>query len=126
MHITIEHHNDQFNVNLSSKEGSEAFLSIKGCRIVDGQKGQFVSYPARKKDDGKWWNHVWAGDKFNAAVISKFNESKPKPAPRQAPPAATQGSGFDDVPDDDIPFITASPWFDMTASKQRRMARYDF
>ena len=50
----------------------------------------------------------------------------PRQAPRQAPAAATQGSGFDDVPDDDIPFITASPWFDMTASKQRRMARYDF
>lgn len=46
------------------------------------------------------------------------------PAPR---PASTGGgsSGFDDM-DDDIPFVSASPMFDMVPSKARRMARYDF
>lgn len=34
-------------------------------------------------------------------------------------------SSFDDM-DDDIPFISASPTFDMTPSKARRMARYDY
>ena len=77
MHIQIEHHGDQFNVNLSSKPDSEAFLSIKGCRIVSGNKGDFVSYPARKTDQGKWWNHVWGSEKFNAAVLSAYQASKP-------------------------------------------------
>lgn len=39
--------------------------------------------------------------------------------------AAAAGSGFDDM-DDDIPFISASPMFDMVPSKGRRMARYDY
>lgn len=50
------------------------------------------------------------------------------PAPRPAPaPRATQsaGSGFDDM-DDDIPFVSASMNYDMTTSKARKMARYDY
>lgn len=74
MHITIEHHDGKFpsfNVSLASKEGAEPFLTVKGCRIVDGSKGKFISWPARKQDDGKYWNHVWANDKFAAAVLAK-------------------------------------------------------
>lgn len=93
MHITLEFHGDQFNVNLSSKPDSEAFLSIKGCRIVSGSKGDFVSYPARKTDAGKWWSHVWGSDKFNAAVLEKYHASKPA---RQAP--RRQESADDDIP----------------------------
>ena len=47
MHITIEHFSGQypsFNINLHSKPGSEAFLSVKGCKIVNGQNGAFLSY----------------------------------------------------------------------------------
>lgn len=40
-------------------------------------------------------------------------------------PAHAGGSGFDDL-DDSIPFATASMSYDMTTSKARRMARYDF
>lgn len=43
-------------------------------------------------------------------------------APRQAAKPAAAGSGFDDM-DDDIPFITASMYYDATTSKQRRMGR---
>lgn len=59
---------------------------------------------------------------------------KPSSAPSQephqtpkAPPMAAPGAGngFDDM-DDDIPFATSSAYYDMTTSKQRRMARYDF
>ncbi|QIM51588.1 hypothetical protein [Hydrogenophaga crocea] len=93
MHITIQHHGEQFNVDLSSKEGSEAFLSIKGCRIVSGQKGDFVSYPARKTDQGKWWNHVWGSERFNAAVLEKYHATKPaKQAPRKG------ASADEDIP----------------------------
>lgn len=87
MNIIITHHGDQFNVELSSKEGAEPFLSIKGCRIVEGQKGPFVSYPATKNQTtGKWWSHVWASDKFNQAVLEKVQASIPaKGAPRLRP-----------------------------------------
>jgi hypothetical protein len=68
---------------LHSEEGAEAFLSIKGCSIKDSAKGQFVSYPARKKDDGTWWKHVWASDKFNASIIKKAQQSAPVKAPKK-------------------------------------------
>ena len=84
MNIEIEHHGDNFNVNRSSKPGAEAFLSIKGVRIVSGAKGDFVSYPARKNEQtGKWWNHVWASDAFNRAVLEKAQASMPKGKQRQ-------------------------------------------
>ena len=80
MFISIEHHEGKypsFNINLHSEEGAEAFLSIKGCSIKDSAKGQFISYPARKKDDGTWWKHVWGNDKFNASIIKKAQNTAP-------------------------------------------------
>ena len=95
MHITIQHHNDQFNIDISSKPGADAFLSIKGCRIVDGQKGRFVSFPSRKQESGKYWSHVWASDRFQVAVIDAYDASKRKQA---AAKAAKQVEEDDDIP----------------------------
>jgi DNA-binding cell septation regulator SpoVG len=82
--ITIEQHNDQFNVALSSKEGVEPFLTIKGCRVVNGRNGDFVSWPARKLDSGKYWNHVYASEAFGAAVLEAVAAQAPKkPAARK-------------------------------------------
>ena len=81
MHITIKHFSGKypsFNVGLCSKEGAEEFLSIKSCRIANGAKGEFVSWPATKKDDGKYWSHVWANDKFASAVLELAKASLPK------------------------------------------------
>lgn len=80
MEILITWHgSEQFNVELASREGAEAFLSIKGCRIVNGNNGPFVGWPATKNaNTGKWWNHVWASDKFAAAVLEKAQESQPR------------------------------------------------
>jgi DNA-binding cell septation regulator SpoVG len=87
MKITIEHiggQRPQFNVALSSGEGKEPFITIKGCRVVDGAKGAFISWPATKNQaSGKYWNHVWASDAFNAAVLAEViktsrAQSKPK------------------------------------------------
>lgn len=95
MHIIITHHGDQFNVELASKEGAEPFLSIKGCRIVEGTKGPFVSYPATKNaNTGKWWSHAWGSDKFNAAVLEKA----------QATQATARGRRQQDDDGGDIPF----------------------
>ena len=96
MHITIEHIDGKypsFNVALSGKEGADPFLVVKGCRIVDGPKGPFVSGPATKNaNTGKYWNHTYFGEKFSAAVLEKAKAAKP--APRRAT--------ADD--DSDIPF----------------------
>lgn len=98
MNISITWHGDQFNVELAGQEGSDAFLSIKGCRIVDGAKGAFVSWPATKNQGtGKWWAHVWAADRFNEVVLAKAQASVPK-VPRRQP----AGGGGDDS--GDIPF----------------------
>lgn len=97
MNIIITWHGDQFNVELASKEGAEAFLSIKGCRIVDGQKGAFVSYPATKNaSTGKWWSHVWASDRFNAAVLGKALATRP--APSGSPRGRQRQDDMGDVP----------------------------
>lgn len=99
MEIIITWHNDQFNVELASHAGAEPFLSIKGCRIANGSKGEFVSWPATKNQGtGKWWNHVWASDKFADVVLSKAAES----APSRRPPPSRQR-------DDDPPPRAARP-----------------
>ena len=56
-----------------------------------------------------------------ALMGGKRDEQAPRATAQQARPAAA-GSGFDDMPDD-IPFITASAYYDVTTSKARRMAR---
>lgn len=110
MEITIKHfdgQNPSFNILLHSVAGADPFLEIKGCRIVDGKNGPFISYPARKDEKtGKYWNHVYGGEKFNAAVIKKVQEGERKRPSHDAPKArqlAPKGSVFDDM-DDDIPF----------------------
>lgn len=92
MHIGIDWHDKQFNVVLSSQEGREPFLTIKGCRIANGSKGEFVSWPATKNEStGKWWNHVYANDKFAATVLDLAKAGSP---------VKTKA----DATDDDLPF----------------------
>jgi hypothetical protein len=99
MNIEIEFHNDQFNINLSSKPGAEAFLSIKGCRLVDGDQGQFIGYPATKNaNTGKWWRHAWGSDKFNAAVLEKVLASQPRQPARSGGGRQRQDDDMSDVP----------------------------
>lgn len=66
----------QFNVALSSAEGREPFLVIKGCRLVSGQEGEFVSWPATKNQNtGKYWNHVFASKGFAQAVLDEAHKA---------------------------------------------------
>lgn len=97
MKISIEHFSGkypQFNVSLATAEGKEPFIVIKGCRIVSGSKGDFVSWPSRKQDDGKYWNHVYASEGFAAAVLQEAQKSAPK--------ATARASSRDDM--SDVPF----------------------
>ncbi len=93
--IGIEHHGDQFNVTLTSPGKTEPFVTIKGCRVVSGSNGPFVSWPSRKMDNGKYWNHVYASNEFAAAVLSAYNRSvdgapqaRPAAPVRRPPPPA--------------------------------------
>jgi DNA-binding cell septation regulator SpoVG len=95
MHISIEHFDGKypsFNVSLSSTPDKEPFLVVKGCRIANGKKGDFVSWPATKGKDDKWWNHVYASEAFADKVMEAYNDSKPKK------------SKATDVDEDRIPF----------------------
>lgn len=99
MHISIEHRDGKypsFNINLHAKDGVDPFLVIRGCRIVQGSKGEFVSGPASKKSDGSYFNHTYMSDKFNSAVLEKARASMPRKASKPAPAAQAD--------DDDIPF----------------------
>ena len=107
MKITTKWFGDQFNIGLASAEGRDEFLSIKGCRIKSGEKGEFISWPAQKKDDGTYWRHVWGSDDFQAAVIREAKKGQPaaKPARQkderwQASAPARQAV----TEEDDIPF----------------------
>lgn len=97
MKITIKHFGQQFNVALSSKEGAEPFLEVKGCRLASGSNGEFVSWPATKKEDGTWWRHCYASEAFNAAVLAEAKKGVPAKPARQARPSR------DDM-DSDVPF----------------------
>ena len=105
MKIQIKHFDGQypsFNVQLFN-EGTEPFLEIKGCKIINGANGEFVSWPSRKLDSGKYWNHCYASEAFNAAVLklAKGSSTPQRQAPKPKPAPAS--SGFDDM-DSDVPF----------------------
>lgn len=88
----------------------EPFLEIKGCRIVSGKNGDFVSWPAYKNEStGKWYPHIYSVDAFGALVLEAAlktrpaKEPEPEPDPRPARAPAKDAGGFADM-DDDIPF----------------------
>ena len=105
MHISIKWFDGKypsFNVSLHAKEGAEEFLTVKGCRIATGANGAFVSWPSTKnQDSGKYWNHVWANEKFAAAVLEKAQASQPK---EQEPAKPTKGKPVVDDHEDDLDF----------------------
>ena len=101
LQVEVEHKDGKypsFDLILRSGPGKDPFLIIRGCRIVNGQKGEFISYPSRKTDEGKYWNHVWADMNFNAVVLSAAHATEKK-VKQEKPKAADP---FND--DSDLPF----------------------
>ena len=104
MHVSVKWFDGKypsFNLNLHKAEGQPEFLSIKSCRIVTGSKGDFVSFPSTKKDDGKYWNHAWANEQFAEYVLNLANESRPQSSPARSEKQSQVKSG--DL-ESDIPF----------------------
>lgn len=78
-------------VRLYEKSNTKAFivlkldntLIVKGLTLVEGKKGLFVSYPATKGKDGKYYNSVYSLDKewrekLEDICIRKYKEAKKK------------------------------------------------
>jgi hypothetical protein len=85
-----------FNIKVSSTPGKEPFMTIRSCQIKDGPTGKFISYPAKKQDDGKYFKFFFGNDLFNRAVLEKALQSQPAEG-------QVRSSGFDDMKDD-VPF----------------------
>ena len=104
LQVEVEHKDGKypsFNLILRTGAGKDPFMIVRGCRIVQGQNGEFISYPSRKQDDGKYWNHVYGSKEFNDIVLSAAHKAeKAAPAPAKQAPA---GNSVQDM-DDDIPW----------------------
>ncbi|HQS64824.1 MAG TPA: single-stranded DNA-binding protein [Acidovorax defluvii] len=101
-------------------KGKQVSLVIRDLHIAtfqkqDGSTGTSLEGVADFDDFAR-------GQKQEGSTQAPAAAPRPAPPPKPAPPA---GSGFDDM-DDDIPFVTASAFYDMTTGKERRMARYDY
>ena len=103
MKITTTWFTDNFNVDLSSSEGKEPFLSIKMCRIVSGKNGDFIGWPSSKKANGDgYWKHVWGSEAFVQAVLEEAKKSQPSRDTRTLGERKRVEPRMDD--DSDVPF----------------------
>lgn len=73
----------------STKSSTKAFIElkldntliVKGLSLVEGKNGLFLSYPATKGKDGKYYNSVYSLDKdwnkqLEDICIKKYKEAK--------------------------------------------------
>ena len=73
----------------SAKSNTKAFIElkldntliVKGLSLVEGGKGLFLSFPAKKGKDGKYYNTVYSLDKdwrekLEDTCIKKYEEAK--------------------------------------------------
>lgn len=51
-------------------------IRIYGCRIIEGKNGDFVAFPERKGNDGKYYSIVWArlSEKDNADIVAEVEK----------------------------------------------------
>ena len=94
-----------FNIELATKSGNEPFITIKGCSLREHNGKEFISFPAKKMESGKYWQHVYASDDFQRVVIEKAKVSMPKQE-KEAPMASNQAAkgDWDNIDNDIIPF----------------------
>lgn len=57
MGFTVIGNTDRFSINFEVCEGLR--VGINGCRIIDGEKGPFISYPAWKDNSGKYHRYAY-------------------------------------------------------------------
>jgi hypothetical protein len=74
-----------YTIKLASGEGREPFLELKDCKVIEGSKGRFVGFPARKEDKGgvtKYWPYMYASEAFQIELIKAMDAATPKPDTR--------------------------------------------
>lgn len=51
-------------------------VTIYGCRVVEGKNGDFISFPQKKGNDGKYWNiaYVKLTDEETKAIIAEVEK----------------------------------------------------
>ena len=51
-------------------------ITIYGMRVVEGENGDFLSFPQRKSKDGKWYSVCWAklSDKDQADIMKAIED----------------------------------------------------
>lgn len=51
-------------------------VSINNCRVVEGKDGDFIAFPARKGNDGKYYKHVYAAisPEDSKAILNKVEK----------------------------------------------------
>ena len=79
------------------RSSGETFCAVKNCRMVQGEKGAFVSGPAKKTKDDKWFNLVYFDKGIQADILEAYNLAV------MAADIIEEEKPLLD-PDDDIPF----------------------
>lgn len=92
----IESQYPSFNVMIISADGMDPFITIKGCNIKTGPKGEFISYPSKKTNDGKYFNYIYASEKFNKVVMDEAKLAKPERSSDE--PTRRSNDMADDIP----------------------------
>ena len=51
-------------------------ISLYNCRVVEDTKGDFISFPSSKGNDGKYYSHYWAklSEETTKEIIEKVEE----------------------------------------------------
>ena len=74
---------DAVNVEISGDDEAKMYadnfefvvngVTIYGCRVIEGKNGDFISFPAYKGSDGKYYSHVWIklSDDDTTAIVEQ-------------------------------------------------------
>lgn len=51
-------------------------VTIYGCRVVEGSKGDFISFPSHKGKDGKYYNYAYVklSDDDTAGIVKQVED----------------------------------------------------
>jgi hypothetical protein len=111
---------DRTNTGLLSRNDrkeKDSHPDFKGQINVAGVEYWLSGWVKERKDGtGKFFS-LSVSPKNASGAPARTSALTSKPAP---------SSGFDDMPDSDIPFISSAFACDTATSKARRMARYDY
>lgn len=80
VNITVRPYSGKSNTKAFVELKLDGHFIIKGLTLVEGKNGLFLSFPATKGKDGKFYNSIYSMDKdwvahFQKACIKKYEES---------------------------------------------------